>query len=220
MRIVKLLVRRLLVIDSKASVGVGSLIIFIAMILVAGVVASVIFQTMNNLQQQAMKTGEETMREVSSGLKVTHVSGYSNGSKITNLAIFLTLSAGSEEMNLTSVDILLSDTTKQVVLDYDSNLFSSSISNGLFNTLNSSNLSSTTYGVMVVRDIDNSCSSNTLAINSDDLVIFLVNTTKCFTGIDTRARVFGNVIPERGISGVIDFTTPNAYINTIIDLQP
>ena len=212
-------IKKLFIVNSKASIGVGSLIIFIAMILVSGVVASVIIQTMNNLQQQAMRTGEETLKEISSGLKTTHVSGYSNGSKITNLAIFLTLSAGSNEINLSYVDVSLSDTNKQVILNHDSNLFSSSVSNGVFDTLNTSNLSPSTYGIIVIRDIDNSCTSSTLAINNDDLVIFIVNTTKCFTGIDTRTRVFGKIIPEQGHSGIIDFTTPSAYVNTIIDLQ-
>jgi archaellin len=39
--------------NKKASMGIGSMIIFIAMILVAGVTASVMIQTMNSLQQQA-----------------------------------------------------------------------------------------------------------------------------------------------------------------------
>jgi archaellin len=73
---------------------------------------------------------------------------------------------------------------------------------------------------MVVRDIDGSCSSTTLTINDEDLIVLLVNTSKCFSGISTRTEIFGDVIPEYGISGIISFITPSAYINTIIDLQP
>ena len=206
--------------NNKASIGIGSLIIFIAMIVVAGMAASVMIQTMNNLQQQAMQTGEETMRDISSGLKVTHVSGYSDGTDINQLAIFITPAAGSESIDLTYAYITLSDTDSQVILSYGSGNFCSSVSNGLFGTLNSSNLTSTTYGIMVVRDVDSSCSSSTPNINSDDLTVILINASKCFTGIDTRTEVFGNVIPEQGISGVIGFTTPSSYVDTIIDLQP
>jgi hypothetical protein len=53
----------------NADIGIGALIIFIAMIMVAGVTASVMIQTMNNLQQQAIKTSEQTIRDISSGLK-------------------------------------------------------------------------------------------------------------------------------------------------------
>lgn len=85
--------------------------------------------------------------------------------------------------------------------------------------MNASNLSSTTYGIIVIRDVDSSCTSITPSINGDDLVVLLVNTTKCFTGISTRTEVSGRVIPEFGMRGVIGFTTPSAYIDTIIELQ-
>jgi len=48
----------------------------------------------------------------------------------------------------------------------------------------------------------------------------MVNTTSCFSGLDVRKSVFGNVVPEQGISGVIGFTTPSTFVNTIIELQP
>jgi flagellin FlaB len=148
------------------------------------------------------------------------VSGYSDGTDITQLAIFLTTTSGSEDIDLTYAYISLSETTNQVILSYGSGTFSSGVSNGLFGTLNASNLTATAYGIMVIRDADSSCSSTAPTINNDDLVVLLVNTSKCFSGIDTRTEVFGNVIPEQGISGTIGFTTPSAYIDTIIDLQP
>jgi flagellin FlaB len=206
--------------NGNAAIGVGSLIIFIAMILVAGITASVLIQTMNSLQEQAMKTGTETIRDVSSGLKVTHISGYNDGSNITQLAIFITPIAASNDLDLIHAYISMSDSSKNVVLNYSSSEFSSTVSNGLFSTLNSSNLSSSTYGILVVRDVDSSCNSTTPIINNGDLVVLLVNTTKCFSGIDKRDEVFGTVDPEFGISGVIGFTAPNAFSNTILDLQP
>ena len=212
--------RGLLAFDSRAAVGIGSLIIFIAMILVAGIAASVFIQTMNSLEQQAVQTGQNVIRDISSGLKVTHISGYSDGTDITQLAIFLTTTSGSGDIDLTYAYISLSETTSQVILSYGSGNFSSSVSNGLFGTLNSSNLTATTYGIMVIRDADSSCSSTAPTINNDDLVVLLVNATMCFSGIDTRTEVFGNVIPEQGISGKIGFTTPSTYIDAIMDLQP
>jgi len=205
--------------DDKAAIGVGALIIFIAMVLVAGVTASVMLQVMNSMQQQAMKTAQETIRDVSDGLKVTHVSGYSNGSKITQIALYISTTAGSSSIDLAETYISLSDTSKQVILSYTTTCFASSVSTGLFSTINASNLSATTFGVIVIRDVDSSCSSTTPSINRDDLVILLVNTTKCFSGISTGTEIFGRVIPEFGMRGVIGFTTPSAYIDTIIELQ-
>ena len=205
--------------NDKAAIGIGTLIIFIAMIMVAGIAASVIIQTMNSLEEQALSTGRETMREVSSGVRVDQVTGYYNGSKISQIAIFLRTVAGSEDVDLTYAFVKLSDTSKQVMLNYTTAGFSTTISNGLFGTLNSSLLSSTTYGVMKVRDIDNSCTSTNPTINSDDLIVLIVNTSKCFSGIDTRTDIVGEIVPEYGMSGVINCRTPSAFIDTIVELQ-
>ena len=75
--------------NTDASIGVGSLIIFISLILVAGITASLLMQTMDSLQKRALSTGQESLRDIADGLKVIHVTGYSNGSKITQLALFI-----------------------------------------------------------------------------------------------------------------------------------
>jgi len=212
------LTRRGLINQNSAAVGIGTLIIFIAMIMVAGIAASVMIQTMNSLEQQALLTGQKTIKDISSGLRVTHVTGYNNGSRIDKLAIYIRTTAGSDDVDLTYAFIKLSDTNKEVILNYTTSVFSGNVSNGLFDTLNSSLLSSTTYGIMVINDVDSSCASTSPTINDEDIVVLLVNTTKCFSGISTRTEVFGNVIPEQGISGVISFTTPSVYIDTIIEL--
>ena len=205
--------------EDVGSIGIGAMIIFIATILVAGIAANVLIQTMNSLETQALRTGENTIREVSGGLKITQVSGYTSSSLITQLALFVTPMAGSEDLDLSAVYISLSDTSKSVILTYDSTTFSSSATGGLFSTLNTSNLSSNEFGLIVIRDIDTSCTSSTPVINDQDLVALIVNTTSCFSGINPRCDVSGYVIPEFGMRGVISFTTPSAFINTIISLQ-
>lgn len=202
-----------------AAIGIGSMIIFIAMLMTAGIAASVMIQTMQSLEQTAMRTGEEVIRDISSGVRVTHVSGYYDGSKISQLAIHLKTTAGSSPIDLSETYISLSDSSTQNILTYDSTCFSSSASSGIFGTVNSSNLSSSEFGIMKIRDIDGSCSSTVPSINKDDLVVLMVNTTSCFSGLDTRTKVDGRVIPEYGMRGVIAFSTPSAYSDTIIELQ-
>ena len=190
------------------------------MILVAGMAASVIIQTMNSLEQQAMETGTETLQDISSGIRVLRVNGYKFGSTISQLAVFLKTVSGSNNIDLNQAYISLSDSTDQVILSYDNTCYASSVSSSLFSTINSSNLSATEYGIIVIRDVDSSCESTSPSINNDDLVVLMVNTTSCFSGINTRTSVFGNVVPEKGISGFIGFTTPSAYVDTILELQP
>ena len=201
-----------------AAIGIGTLIIFIAMILVAGMSASILIETMNSLEQTALNSGQEAVKDISSGLKVTHISGYNNGTVIDQIAIFIELTAGSDVIDFTETYISITDASKEIILNYTTSVFSSSISNGLFGTVNSSMLTATQFGIMVIRDIDGSCSSTEPTINNEDLVVLLVNTSKCFSGLSTRTEVSGNVVPEQGISGVISFTTPSTYIDTIIDL--
>lgn len=203
-----------------ADIGIGALIIFIAMIMVAGVTASVMIQTMNNLQQQAVKTSEDTIKDISSGLKVTFVSGYVQNSTITQLAIFVSTTSASDDVDLTYGILSLSDSTQKVILNYSSGCFSDSISNGLFGTVNTSTLTSSQFGILVIRDIDGSCNATTPVIDDEDLIVLLVNTTTCFSGIGPRTDVTGEIYPEHGIHGVIGFTTPSTYDHAIVDLQP
>ncbi len=204
--------------NDSASIGVGALIIFIAMILVAGVTASVIIQTMNSMQQQALKTGQETIRDVSSGLRVSHVSGYVSNSTIDQLVFFVEVVAGSEAIDLSQATVSLSDSQNIAILKYDMTCFNNSLANGLFSTINATNLTSEEFGILSIRDSDNSCSNSTPIINKNDLVAILINTTNCFGGLDESSTVSGRIIPEQGMSGVIAFTTPSFYVDTIIDL--
>lgn len=220
MRRVKIpLAQRVRIFDDEAAIGIGSLIIFIAMIMVAGIAASVIIQTMDSLEEQALTTGRETLKDISSGLKVSHVSGYYNGTTVSQIAIYVSTTAGSDDIDMTYAYVSISDSSNEVVLNYTTSVFSLSVSGGLFGTLDDTHLTASTYGIMVIRDIDSSITSDSPTINNDDLIVLLVNTTQCFSGISTRTEVLGRVVPEQGINGVISFTTPSSYIKTIIELQ-
>lgn len=59
-------------------VGIETLIVFIAMVLIATVAASVLITTSENLQSRAKTVGTATIREVSAGLAIEDIAGYTN----------------------------------------------------------------------------------------------------------------------------------------------
>ena len=95
----------------RAEVGVGTLIVFIAMVLVAAVAAAVIIGTSGSLEQRAQQTGKEATAEVSSNVKVIDIFGMraDTSHDVTTLRFELELSAGSKDVDLNTMIIRFSD---------------------------------------------------------------------------------------------------------------
>ena len=77
--------------------GIGTLIIFIAIILVAAVASMVLIQTSGSLQQRALTTGKQTEGTISTGAKVTSVTAVdANNSYIDSMELVMKLRSGSD----------------------------------------------------------------------------------------------------------------------------
>ena len=61
--------------NDRGQVGIGTLIVFIAMVLVAAIAAGVLINTAGLLQSQAEATGEESAEQVSDCVQVSSVAG-------------------------------------------------------------------------------------------------------------------------------------------------
>lgn len=222
--------------NDVADIGIGAMIVLIAMILTAGVAASVLISTSNTLQSQAMKTGTQTIREVSSGINVFSVIGSVNVTgnatvgytynDISCLAITVEGRPGSDRIDLNNTFILISDGTTKAMLSYaynDSQFFNNAVTGDLFDAVSWANLSKDKFAIGVLQDYDGSMSSQyNPALNRGDkavLYIYMDTSGTLGTQLPTRTDMFGQVIPEIGAPGVIAFTSPKAYSDTIYMLQ-
>jgi len=96
--------------NDKGQVGIGTLIVFIAMVLVAAIAAGVLINTAGLLQSQAEATGEETSQQVSDRVIVQTVTGTANASEggpaaIDDVNLTVRRSPGAGDIDLSNVII-------------------------------------------------------------------------------------------------------------------
>ena len=87
--------------DNLAAIGIGAMIVFIALILVAAVAAAVIIQTAEKLQQNAQSTGDDTTDEMSGKVQILNVFV---DDPAESFVLYFRLAAGSDDT--AAVDIL------------------------------------------------------------------------------------------------------------------
>ena len=94
--------------DDRGQVGIGTLIVFIAMVLVAAIAAGVLINTAGFLQSQAEATGQESTDLVSERIDVTSevgiVGNASNGT-LNEIRISVAGAAGSDQIDLSEATI-------------------------------------------------------------------------------------------------------------------
>jgi flagellin FlaB len=208
--------------DDEADVGIGTLIVFIAMVLVAAVAASVIMQTAENLQQRAYAVGKQTIRDVSTGLRVIGITGYTdvNKTKLEYLAIAITPRAGSYDVDLNKTLLYIQLDNYSVLSLNLASKVNRVTEGGIFNTLNLSLLNETNFGVISIHDRDDSI-MKTNGISTTDQAILIVNLTAVLTttnGLMPGEVLEGKLVPDVGASGIFVVQSPNAFKYRVCDV--
>ena len=208
--------------NNNADVGIGTLVVFIAMVLVSAVAASVIMQTAESLQMRAQAVGKQTIRDVSSGMRIIGITGYTDAqkTKIEYLAIAVTPRAGSEDIDLNKT-LLYLQFNNYTVLSLNPNEKSSApTEGGIFATLNLSNLNATNYGVIAVHDADNSI-FNSNGLSTSDQVMLIINLSAALSatgGLLPGEQIEGKLVPEVGAAGVFVINAPNAFKYRVVEI--
>ena len=123
--------------EDRGQVGIGTLIVFIAMVLVAAIAAGVLVNTAGVLQATAQDAGEQSVQKVTNRVEVVNTHGDVLNSSIENINMTVRLAAGSDSVNL-------NDTTIKYISD--SNV----------GTLQNGTADSTHFSVKPLKDADDS----------------------------------------------------------------
>jgi len=95
--------------DERGQVGIGTLIVFIALVLVAAIAAGVLINTAGFLQSQAEQTGEESTAQVSNNVQVVSVSGTLNtgdpSGGVSGIELTVQLAPGSDPIDLADATV-------------------------------------------------------------------------------------------------------------------
>jgi len=90
----------------RGQVGIGTLIVFIAMVLVAAIAAGVLIDTAGFLQTKSEQTGQESSAQVSNRVQIVSAYGnVANDDRVDFVNLTVMRGAGSDDINLSSATL-------------------------------------------------------------------------------------------------------------------
>jgi flagellin FlaB len=229
--------------NTSAQVGIGTLIIFIAMVLVAAVAAAVLIQTSGTLQQKAQSTGKQATQEVSSNLIVKNIEGIraknsstDMSSTIDLLKLKVGLNVGSSPVDVNQVVVTITDGTTANNLVYAGNTKSYSnigASDGAMDGFNEIDASANLRTLLVnqtvarttfnncahyftvdkIRDEDSSFSQANPVMNTGDLIDIYIATT---SSTATKYKYVGSIDTSAGLKNSGLNLVPRTVVNIIL----
>jgi len=192
-------------IGEEAEMGVGTLLIFIAMILVAAVAAGVLVQTAYKLQQQAESTGDQALMEVATGFRILAAYGMTDLTvpEVTDLYIKICLSAGSPVINLEHVIIEITNGDTDVSLAYAS---TGSVADY--------------FGATQIRDTYpyNDWTTGEPGMTQGDIAIIHIDLSANSLSLSSQQEADLLIIPKHGIPTYLSVAAPSVLASTYENL--
>ena len=180
--------------------GVGTLIIFISLLLVAAVAAGVLIQTAGSLQQQALSTGTQATGQISTNalaLEVSAIDG-SNGD-VDDFTMVMRLAPGSDPIQLDSATLSVATSNTSQSFTYNETAVNGTTSE---------------FAVNYMQTGDNSQPG--VFVRGDVIEVNFLSERPINEGENVRV----NFIPQIGTSTLVQFSTPDVMSTQRVYLYP
>ena len=198
-----------MLVDKSAAQGIGTLIIFIALILVAAVAAGVLIQTAGSLQSKSLDVGRQSQEKITSDVEVVqmfvkntsdNVISKSTGGIQDNVTVVVRLGSGSVPIKLSDMLIRFDtqDGSQTVIFSGDATFDDS------------------TYGVSYkILGANNQAGY----LSTGDLaeISFTYNSTSDVVEGETATL---RLVPKNGAVKPVQVTTPSAMVDYVTYLFP
>jgi archaeal flagellin FlaB len=191
--------------DMRAQVGIGTMIVFIATILVAAAAAALLLDTSGKLQERSSQTGSEATQEVASNLIVKAVYGQraDTTTGLQSMNITVSLAPGASPVDLGQMIVTYSDGSSINRLSYGDDA------------------NATHFVADSARDPRGTFSAESPVMTAGALVDIEINIQSVGgSPLGPRTDVSIQLIPEAGTPVSLSFTTPASFgTNLVVPLR-
>ena len=191
--------------DDRGQVGIGTLIVFIAMVLVAAIAAGVLVNTAGFLQATAEDAGQESVDKVTNRVEVVNQHGSVGvDDTVSNISLTVRLAAGSSavDMNSTSIKYLSDDQVTTLTNSSSSNAVPAGTADEFNLTAVEGTDEDSSFGVLNSGEDRYVVTINASAIEGDG------DATKYNDGLDTGDRVQLDITSQTGGTTQVIITMP------------
>lgn len=177
------------------------MIVFIATVLVSAVAAAVVLTTASELDEKSRRTGKEVSAEVATNLQVDQINGkrLTSASNVSEMDLTLSLSAGSEPMDLREVAMQLRASSGLKTVTY----VDGAAVAGKFNASE-------------ILDTDGSFNSSVPVLNQGDVVLAHIDLGAMGLSVGPHDEFGVLLIPSRGSRVLADFRAPETFGSQLV----
>ena len=192
--------------NKKGAQGIGTLIVFIAIILVAAVAAGVLIQTASSLQSKSLDVGRQSQEKITTDLDVVQVfaTGTSDGAitdgAADNITMVVRIGSGSVPVKMTDLLIRFDTQDGSQSLTFSGNI----------------NYTTTTYGIDYKITGSNHQAGYLGTGDLAEITFTYDATSDIVEGESASLRL----VAKNGAVKPVAVTTPSAMLDTITYLYP